>query len=106
MRALIIAGLIASLAPATAFAQAQAPAPAAPAPAKSYTTADTPIGTLLDDPAAKAIIEKHIPQLLSGGQIDQARPLTLKAIQQYAPEVFTDKLLADIDADLAKLPKK
>ena len=103
MRAFLIAGLIASLAPATAFAQAPAPAPA---PAKSYTTADTPIGTLLDDPAAKAVVEKHLPQLMSGGQIDQARPLTLKAIQQYAPEVFTDKLLADIDADLAKLPKK
>lgn len=98
MRALLIAGLIATLTPAAALAQAPAP--------KAYTTAETPIGTLLDDPAAKEVLDKHLPQLVSGGQIDQARPLTLKAIQQYAPDVFTDKLLADIDADLAKLPKK
>src|SRR6185369_12808221 len=43
--------------------EAKAPA-AAPAPdaakARHYTTADTEIGTLLDDPEAKAIIAKNI----------------------------------------------
>lgn len=97
MRAILIASLLA-LAPAAAIAQDPA--------AKPYTTAETTIGTLLDDPAAKAILAKFIPQLVEGGQSDQARPLTLKAVQQYAPDVFTDKLLADIDAELAKLPPK
>jgi para-nitrobenzyl esterase len=105
MRAILVAGLITALAPAAALAQEPAPAPA-PAPAKPYSTAETPIGTLLDDPAAKAILVKYIPQVAEGGQIDQARPLTLKALQQYAPDVFTDKLLNDIDTDLARLPKK
>ena len=95
MRAIVIASLLA-IAPAITFAQAPKP----------YTTADTPLGTLLDDPAAKEVLAKHLPALVSGGQAEQARPLTLKAIQQYAPDAFTDKLLADIDADLAKLPPK
>ena len=95
MRAIVLATLIA-LAPAAAFAQA----------AKPYRTAETPLGTLLDDPAAKAVLAKYLPQLVNGGQADQARPLTLRAIQQYAPDQFTDKLLDAIDADLAKVPAK
>jgi hypothetical protein len=111
MRALLIAGVVASFAPAAALAQEPAPAPApasaaAPATAKSYTTADTPLGTLLDDPAAKAILVKYLPEVMGNDQILQARPLTLKALQQYAPTTFTDKILADIDTDLARLPKK
>ena len=53
-----LALLAAALSPAATFAQT-APAPAAAAPV--YTTADTDIGTLLDDPAAKAILDKHLP---------------------------------------------
>jgi len=96
MRAILIAGLLA-LAPAAVFAQAAD---------KPYTTAETSIGTLLDDPAAKEVIAKHIPGILNGGQIDQARQLTFRAIQQYAPDQFPDKLLDAIDADLAKLPPR
>ena len=113
MRALLIAGLIGSLTPAAALAQAPAPTPApapasapAPAAATAYTTADTQLGTLLDDPAAKAILVKYLPEIMANDQITQARPLTLKALQQYAPTVFTDKALTDIDTDLARLPKK
>jgi hypothetical protein len=95
MRAILIAGLVA-IAPVAAFSQDPKP----------YTTADTSIGTLLDDPAAKEVLAKHLPQLVNGGQADQARPLTLKAIQQYAPDAFPDKVLAAIDADLAKLPPR
>lgn len=95
MRALVLATLLV-LTPTAVMAQM----------AKPYTTAETPLGTLLDDPAAKAVLEKYLPQLVNGGQADQARPLTLRAIQQYAPDQFTDKLLDAIDADLAKLPAK
>ncbi|WP_420381791.1 hypothetical protein [Novosphingobium sp.] len=86
-------------------ASAQTPAPAAtskPAAAK-YSTSDTDIGTLLDDPAAKAIVEKHIPGMTTNPQIDMARSMTLKAIQAYAASDVTDERLAAIDADFAKL---
>lgn len=32
--------------------------------------------------------------------------MTLKSIQQFSPDRFTDEVLAAIDADLAKLPEK
>ncbi|WP_030538799.1 hypothetical protein [Sphingobium sp. DC-2] len=96
------------MATAAAFMTASVPAMAqtapAAAPAKTkYSTAETDIGTLLDDPAAKAIVEKHIPGLTTNEQIDMARGMTLKVVQQYSPDEVTDARLAAIDADLAKL---
>ncbi|QGP81256.1 hypothetical protein [Sphingobium sp. CAP-1] len=106
MRFFLIATATAlTVASVPALAQtAPAPAPAT-APAKvKYTTADTDLGTLLDIPAAKAIIEKHIPGMTTNDQVDMARGMTLKAIQQYAPDDVTDARLVAIDAELAKLP--
>lgn len=78
----------------------------AEAAAAKYTTAATPLGTLMDDPAAKAVLEAHVPQLVANEQIQMARQITLKDIQGFAPNVLSDELLAAIDADLAKLPAK
>ena len=80
-----------------------APAWADPA-AAHYTTADTEIGTLLDDPAAKAILDKYVPGMTANSQIEMARAMTLRSIQQYAPNDLTDAKLAQIDAEFAKLP--
>jgi hypothetical protein len=97
MRALIVAATLVCSSIIT-LAGAQTP------PAH-YTTAETDIGTLLDDPAARSVVDKHIPGFSSREQIDMARPMTLKSIQPYAPDI-TDKVLAEIDTDLAKLPAK
>lgn len=70
-----------------------------------YTCAKTKIGKLLDDPSARAIVDKHIPGLSGRPQIGLARSMTLKQLQVYSPE-FNDATLAKIDADFAKLPKK
>jgi hypothetical protein len=86
---------------------AQTPAPPVASPAAAhYTTEDTDIGTLLDDPQAKAILVKYIPELVKSEQIDMARSLTLRAVQQYAADMVTDAKLAAIDSELAKLPAK
>ncbi len=71
-----------------------------------YSTTETDIGTLLDDPAARTIINKYVAGFSSKDQIDLARPMTLKAIQQFDPATYTDEVLAEIDADFAKLPEK
>lgn len=84
---------------------AATPSAAAPS-AAHYTTADTDIGTLLDDPASKAILTKYLPDLVKSDQIDMARGMTLRSIQQYSSDMITDQKLAAIDADLAKLPAK
>lgn len=104
MRALMLAA-IASVSllglPATAQTAGQSTSQAA-----HYSTADTDLGTLLDDPAARAIIDKHLPGFSSNEQIDMARSLTLKGLQQYSPDTISDQALAKIDTDLAKLPVK
>lgn len=103
IRIALCAALAAATLSSTAMAAEPAQAAAAPAPKAKYTTSDTDIGTLLDDPAAKAIIDKYIPGMTSNEQIEMARSMTLKAIQAYAPDDVTDERLAKIDAELAKL---
>lgn len=103
LRTAIAASLMLASVSAPAFA---ADAPAAPAAAGRYTVADTDIGTLVDDPESKAIIDKHIPGFSDNPQLQMARGFTLKALQGFVPDQMTDELLAKIEADLAKLPKK
>jgi para-nitrobenzyl esterase len=83
------------------------PATTASAPvtqsAWKYTTSDTPIGELLDDPKARAVLEQNIPGLTTSSQIDMARGMTLKGIQPYAVDTITDAVLANIDAAFAAL---
>jgi hypothetical protein len=71
-----------------------------------YTTAETQIGTLLDNPETKAVLDKHIPSFASNPQIAMARAMTLKAIQGFAGDALSDEVLTKIDADLAKVPVK
>jgi hypothetical protein len=87
------------------LANAQPAAATAPA-AKPYSTAETPIGALIDDAQSRAILDKHIPGLSDNPQIAMARPLTLKAIQGSAPGTLTDEVLAKVDEELAKLGPK
>jgi hypothetical protein len=103
MRMTRMIAVLAMLAPAAAFAQ-PAPAPAAPAAAARYSTADTELGTLMDNPQTKAVLDKYIAPMMNNPQIAQARGMTLKALQTYAGPMLTDDVLAKIDADLAKVP--
>ncbi|KQS53813.1 hypothetical protein ASG17_12660 [Brevundimonas sp. Leaf363] len=82
-----------------AFAQTPAPAPAAQAAAVSVET--TPIDELLQNPAAMEIVYRHFPDMK--GQEDQlamAGSMTLRDVQAYAADTFTDDKLAALDADL------
>ncbi len=92
----------------TASAQAPAPAPAAQsstgACVKQKLSSESLVSELLDEPAAKEVLYKHVPTLKGNDQFDMARSMPLRAIQPYAEETFTDKVLDAIDADLAKLP--
>lgn len=99
-----IAAALALLAPAAVYAQA-APAPAT-STAPAFSTADTDLGTLLDNADTKAVLVKYIPAMISNEQISMARGMTLKALQQYAADTLTDDVLAKIDVDLAKVPAK
>jgi hypothetical protein len=93
-----------SLSPVAAPASAQE---TAVSQAKHYTVATTVVGTLLDDPAANAILKRMIPTVYANDMFQtMGRSLTLKAIQQYEPDALSDENLAKIQAELDKLPAK
>jgi hypothetical protein len=80
------------------------PAPVAtPVAQPFYSTNKTDIGTLLDTPATKAVVDMHLQGFSANPQVEMARSLTLKQLQSYVPDTFTDEVLAKIDADLAKI---
>ena len=96
-----------------ALAGASAPslaADAAPGAASvKYTSKNTPMSVLLADPAAKAVLVKHVPQLVANPDIsERAGGMTLSeigdAIKAYSPDVLSEAVLVKIDADLAALP--
>jgi hypothetical protein len=101
--------IIFAIAAACAFVAAPAMAEDAAAPAAAeasadhhLSTADTPLGDLLDNAAARAVLEARIPEVIGNPQIEMARPMTLKSLQSYSPSL-TDEVLAAIDADLANI---
>ncbi|KQV56067.1 MULTISPECIES: hypothetical protein [unclassified Caulobacter] len=103
------------VAPATVLAQAAPTAPAAAADpaslpgaaqAAKFKTGETTVGDILDNPAATAVVKKHLPELVANEQINMARGMTLKAIQQYSADTVTDQKLTAIDTDFAKLGAK
>ena len=71
----------------------------------TYSVQDTEVGTLLDDPAAAAILEKHMPGFTTNDKISAARGFTLASLHALVPSI-TDEILADIDKDLKNLPPK
>ncbi|MEJ5979286.1 hypothetical protein WG901_21715 [Novosphingobium sp. PS1R-30] len=102
MRSLISAALIAIAMPVVGMAvPAAAEAPAA----GGFSVETTDLGTLLDNPGAKAVLAKHMPGLIGNEQIQMARGMTLRQLQQFAGDAVTDEKLAAVQADLAKLPK-
>ena len=100
--ALTSVALTLAAAPALAADTAMAPKPAMAAK-PGYTTQETDVGTLIDTPATRAIIDKILPDFAKNDQIDMARPMTFRAIQQFVPDKLTDAKLNELDAEFAKL---
>ena len=70
-----------------------------------YNSLTTELGALLDDPAARAVLERHMAEVVRSPQINMARGLTLTALQSYLPQPLTEATLQQIDTELAALPK-
>ena len=68
-----------------------------------YSTAQTTLGTILDDEQAKAIVDEYIPGFTSDSRIGMARPFTLTFIKIYIPDRITDEKLKAIDAEFEAL---
>jgi hypothetical protein len=87
--------VLASAAPVMAETPAIEAAEAKPV----YSTTETTIGVLLEDPAAKAILDKHIPGMTDNPSISMAAGMTLKALQGFTGDKITDEMLAAVDAE-------
>jgi cytochrome P450 len=74
------------------------------AAAARYSTADTKIGSLLADPAARAVVDKYFPGVSNDKRIAMAKGMTLRAVQKFAPDKFATEALDAADAELAQLP--
>ena len=68
-----------------------------------YSTSETPIATLLDDPAAVAIVEEYIPGFTSNANLGMAGGMTLVEVQVYSPDPLTDEEMAALNAELSAL---
>jgi hypothetical protein len=95
-RSLLAAAITLALVPTIANAQTTAP--------QTYSTAST-VGDLLANPDAKAVLVKDAPGLVTD-QLSMAASMTLVSLQQYAPQILTDAVLAQLNTDLAKVPVK
>jgi hypothetical protein len=83
-----------------AFAQDDKPAPAA---ATSYGE-DTPLETLAADPAAKAVINKDLPGLLTDAQYPMFKRMSLKTLQEASGGDLSKEDVEKTVADLQTLP--
>lgn len=72
----------------------------------AFSTTTSTIGELIDNAQTKAVLDSHLPGFADNEQVAMARSLTLRQLQQFAPDQFTDEVLAMIDADLAKIEGK
>ena len=82
---------------------------AAPLSAQArYSTARTPIGTLLADPDARAVLARRFPVLLQSKAVTSGRAnrFTLRTLKRFKPAVFTDAALAAADTDFGSLPAR
>jgi hypothetical protein len=94
-----IAGL--SLAAAASVATAQDAAPAAAAAAPSVES--TPIVELVDNPATKAVLDKHVPGVAEHPSYDMFKGMTLRQVEPMSEGVLDDDKLKAIQADLEGL---
>ena len=66
-------------------------------------SSESKVGELLDNPQAKAIIDKHIQGFSSNPQISMARNMSLKTTAGFSGGKITPAMLDAINAELAAL---
>ena len=94
MKSSVLAAMFALALPASLAAQT------APTPVARFTL-DTPVQEIAADPKGKAVLDKDLPTLTSHPMYESFKALSLRQLQQYAPDRMTDAVLARIAADLS-----
>lgn len=102
------APVLAQTAPATSTPPTSAPGGApttatAPAVTGAKFSLDTPIETLVADPAAKAVLDADIPGMTAHPAFDQFKSMSLKQLQPISQGQITDEQLAKVATSLAAI---
>ncbi|RLC62777.1 MAG: beta-glucosidase, partial [Chloroflexota bacterium] len=80
----------------------KAPPPSEAVPGTGLSV-DSTLREILDDPGGKAVLEKHLGDLLQAPQIDMAMGFSLTQIAPFVPDVLTPQKLKEINDDLGRL---
>ena len=102
----LIAGLAALTLAFGAVASAQAAATPIPAAAGAKSVETTTIADLITDSAAKAVLAKDLPALLTYEGLEQIKGLTLRALSAYPQAQLDDVKLTAIQKALDTAAKK
>jgi hypothetical protein len=103
---LAVVGAAAMALAAASLASAQAPSTPIPAAPGAPSVESTTIGDLMANPAAKGVLEKDLPQLVSYPGLDQIKEMTLRAISVYPEAQLDDAKLKAIQTDFDATAKK
>jgi hypothetical protein len=63
-------------------------------------SAASTIGELLDDPAARAVLDQEMPALVNAEDVDRLRDIPLEMLQQIAPQAISEAKLDHINSEL------
>jgi len=102
--------LFAAAAASLLLAGAAAAQTAQPAPAPAHEnhaarpTIESSIEALINDPATKAVMDKHLPGLAEHSAYGQFKGMTLRQVAPFSEGKITNAIIAAIDADLKALP--
>lgn len=94
--------MIRKLIAAAAFAVAMAPVALAQDAPKFSSTTST-FAQILDNAEAKAALDKVFPGTSEAPELQPAMEMTPDAVKAFAPEIFTEEKLKELDAELAKI---
>ncbi len=92
--------------PSAAWSQQPAKAHEEPTQVEAATpvfTLDTPIQSLVADPAAKAVLDRELPGLTTHDRYEQFKGLSLKALKPFSGGLISDERLQAVEAGLKAL---
>ena len=99
---LVICALAAVLSAAPLVAQTVPAPPPAPSTSAKFTL-DTPIETIVADPAGRAVLDKDLPGMSTHPMYETFKSMTLNALQPVSQGQITDAQMAAVQADLAAI---
>jgi hypothetical protein len=100
----LVAALMLPVVASAQTAKPVAPKASAPLPAAAAKfTLDTPIETIVADPAGKAVIDKDLPGTTTHPMYEQFKGMSLNQVAPMAPDKLTAEALSKVAGDLSTI---